>query len=368
MKSPLVLAVLAFAGWCAASAVWSDLPSMTLRRVGVFACLLVAAFGLVRQLSPREWLHLAWMIPAGGLVVGLSAEVVLGTFRPWSAGYRFSGTLHPNTQGLSLAAMCFATFCLARENGWRKCGYVSLFAFGLLFIVLTKSRTSFAGVVVAITLLLTLRTASGVKWSVGMAALWAVSLAAVAVSLLNIDVEDQLTQAALLGRKEQAESLTGRMPIWTTLAEHVAQRPLVGYGYDSFWTPDRIETVSSDLHWGIREAHSAYIDTVLGVGLVGGLLVLTAVFLGLRSSSEQYLQCGHPLFGFVFAMLVFGLINACTESGMTMPLFVPFLTAAALLETATVSAARHAFQPGRVDGRIPALGLALSRERLRTLT
>lgn len=344
-KSPLVLLMLVFAGWCAVSAVWSDVPSMTLRRVIVLGCLLVGAFGLARQLSPREWLHLAWIIPAAGLLIGLGTELALGTFLPWAAGYRFSGTLHPNSQGMSLAAMCFATFCLARESGWRKRGYLYVFAVGLLFLVLTKSRTSAAGVLLGVTLLLTLRTASGVKWSVGLAALWAVSLAAVGVSLSNIDVEDQLTQMALMGRREQSESLTGRMPIWTTLADHVAQRPLVGYGYDSFWTADRIDTVSSELQWGIREAHSAYIDTVLSVGLVGGLLLLAAVFLGLRRSSEQYLHTGHPLFGFLFAMLAYGMIDACTESGMTMPLFVPFLTAAALLQTATVG---QAFQPDRL--------------------
>jgi len=407
-RSPLVLLVLALAGWSVLSAGWSDMPSMTLRRVMVLSCLLLAAFGLVRQLSPREWLHLAWIIPAAGLLIGLGAELSLGTFRPWSADYRFSGTLHPNTQGLSLAAMCFATFCLARDrrseiggrrsevggssNGqfvlrppssdMRPAGYLVLFAVGLLFLVLTKSRTSVAGVLVGVTLLVTLRTASTWKWSLGLAALWAVSLAAITVSLLNIDVEDQLTQMALMGRKEQAESLTGRMPIWTTLADHVARRPLVGYGYDSFWTADRIDTVSSELQWGVREAHSAYLDTVLSVGLVGGLLLLAVVFVGLRTSSEQYLQSGHPLFGFLFAMLVFSLINACTESGMTMPLFAPFLTAASLLQSATVSAARYAFQPDAVadaasirtdagsvrheNGTDAACGLALNETWLRT--
>jgi len=333
----------AFFGWCLLSLFWSDDPTMTLRRVVVLGCLLTGALGIVRQLSLRELLHLAWIVPAAGLAVGFGAELALGTFRPWSAGYRFSGTLHPNSQGLSLAAMCFATFCLARDAGRRedrrayRGRYWSLFAVGLLFLVLTKSRTSFAGVMLAVTLLATLRTASGWKWSVGLASLWTVSTAALCIMLFDVDVERQLTGLALLGRTEQAGSLTGRLPIWETLLEFVRQRPLVGYGYGSFWTPDRIDTVSSELQWGVREAHSAYLDTVLGVGLVGGMLLLLTIFTGLWKACEQYLRTGHPLFGFVFAMLVFGLINGCTESGMTMPMIVPFLVVCGLLQTATVA-------------------------------
>ncbi len=334
--TPLLLAPLAaYFVWCLLSIAWSDNPSMTLRRCLVLTCLVLGGGGLVKQLTLREFLHLAWSIPLAYLVIGIGAEVALGTFRPWAGDYRFSGTVHPNTQGLSLATLCLASFCLARESQWRKRGYLFVFAVGFLFLMLTKSRTSFAGLVLAITLLLTLRTASGLKWSVGLGGIWTVATLAVIVLLFNIDVEEQLTDLALMGRKEQAESLTGRMPIWTVLSDYVAARPIVGYGYESFWTPDRIDTVSSELHWGIREAHSAYLDTILGVGLIGGMLLLTAIFAGVGLASKQYLQTGHPAFGWSFGLLVFGLINGCTESGMMMPMFVPFLAVCGLLQVAT---------------------------------
>ncbi|MFQ5730470.1 MAG: O-antigen ligase family protein [Planctomycetaceae bacterium] len=330
----LALLIAALAGWCLLSVLWSDMPSMSLRRCIVAGCLLVGAVGIARQLSLRELVHLAWIIPAVWLAIGVSAEIRLGTFRPWSGEYRFSGTTHPNTQGLSLATMCFATFCLAREGRWKKRGYLVVCGIGLLFLVLTKSRTSFAGVLGALTLLLTMRTASGTKWSVGLFAVWSVATAALFVLLFNVDVGEQLTHLALMGRKEQSASLTGRMPIWTVLADFVSQRPIVGYGYESFWTPDRIDAVSTELQWGIREAHSAYIDTVLSVGLVGAGLLLLTVFTGLRSAAQRYLKTGHPSFGFLFAVCVFGLINAFTESGMTMPMFVPFVAVCGFVQLA----------------------------------
>ena len=334
--TPTTGLMLAFVAWCLLSVMWSDMPSMTLRRWMVLCCLAVGAVGIARQLSPRELLNLAWILPAAGLAIGLFAELSLGTFRPWSGGYRFSGTLHPNTQGLSLAAMCLASFCLARESGWNKQGFLVLCGVGLLFVILTKSRTSFAGLILAVTLILTLRTASTLKWSIGLAGMWWVTAASVTVMIFNIDVEKELTELALMGRQEQAASLTGRLPIWTVLSESVAQRPLTGYGYDSFWTPDRIEAVSTELQWGLKEAHNAYLETVLAVGLIGALLLLVLVLNTLRRSHVQYLRTGHPLFGFLFAMLLFALVNACTESGMVMPMLVPFLLACGFVQLSAV--------------------------------
>lgn len=334
--TPVSGLMLAFVAWCLLSILWSDVPSMTLRRCLVLCCLGVGAVGIARQLSMRELLYLAWIIPAAGLVVGLSAELALGTFRPWSGGYRFSGTMHPNTQGLSLGAMCLASFCLARESRWKNHGYLVLFGVGCLFLILTKSRTSFAGLMLAVTLILTLRTASTLKWSFGLAGLWCVTTVAVVVMLFGIDVEAQLTDLALMGRKEQAASLTGRLPIWTALSDSAAQRPLLGYGYDSYWTPDRIDSVSAEVQWGLKEAHNAYLETVLAVGLIGAALLIAIVLNVLYRSCVQYLRTGHPLFGFLYAMLVFGLVNGCTESGMVMPMFVPFLLTCGFVQFSSV--------------------------------
>jgi len=339
---PLAVLMLVFYGWCMTSVLWSDAPSTTLRRCAVLTCLAFGALGMGRQLTLRELLHIAWIVPAVGLAIGLAAELKLGTFRPFSGDYRFSGTLHPNSQGMSLAMMCLALFCLCRDSQWKKQGYVVLFGIGLVFLVLTKSRTSFAGLLLAVTLLLTLRTASGWKWGVALSGLWVTTTAAVLVMLFNIDVRDQLTQMALLGRKEQAESLTGRLPLWTRLSEDFVQRPIAGYGYDSFWTPERIDAVSTDLQWGLKEAHNAYLETVLNLGLMGGILLLLIVFPALRDARKQYLNRGHPLFGFLFGMLAFGLLNGLTESGMVMPMFVPFVIATGLAQLVVVESRESA--------------------------
>lgn len=338
MSGGIGLCILAFTGWAFLSIGWSVDPSMTTRRVMAMVCLLIGALGIARQLTPRELLRLGWLIPCLTLLVGVAAEIALGTFHPYAGSYRFAGTLHPNTQGMYLTSMSLAAFCWCRESGWRNPGPICLLFAGFAFLVLTKSRTSAAGFLIAVTLLLTLRTRAGLKWMTGFAAAWVLAVAMLVVLLFGIDVKQELTELALLGRKEQAESLTGRLPIWTELQTAIAQRPLSGYGYDTFWTPDRIETVSSTLQWAIHEAHSAYIDMLLSVGLIGLIILLCGVFAGLCVASRRYLVDGQPLFGYLFGLYIFGLINGFTESGMTMPMFVPFLCVCGL---ASLTARAH---------------------------
>src|SRR3546814_8434536 len=55
--------------------------------------------------------------------------------------------------------------------------------------------------------------------------------------------------AVLLGREDPGSgdptSLTGRVPLWGVLIEHyVSERPLLGYGFQGFWTPRHIVEVS----------------------------------------------------------------------------------------------------------------------------
>lgn len=119
--------------------------------------------------------------------------------------------------------------------------------------------------------------------------------------------------------------LTGRIPIWTELLPFARQRLLTGYGYDSFWTPDRIDIVSGDVQWGLREAHSAYLDATLSVGLVGMLTLVGIVLAGLFRSAQRYLKTGDVNYCFLFGLLTLGLIDSVTESGMLMTGFMPFV-------------------------------------------
>src|SRR5207249_1676684 len=131
-------------GLAAISFVWTSDPGMCLRRLLTLLCCVIAAAGVARALSLRE---ISWLILSvfGGLaMIGLLAEMLLGTFRPWAGDYRFAGTVHPNTQGPSLAALCLAAFTLARDSNRSRVWLWATFVIGVMLLLLTKSRSTAA--------------------------------------------------------------------------------------------------------------------------------------------------------------------------------------------------------------------------------
>lgn len=334
----LGLLVCFYIAWCGATFFWSIDPSMTMRRLIVFLCCCIGALGISRQLTMGELVRLAVVVSTLFFVIGVATELALSTFRPWSSEYRFAGTVHPNTQGLNLVTLCLSSFCLACSAKKGRIALAALFCLGFAFLVLTKSRTSCGGAILGVFAIWSLRSSLRTQLLVAVGGLGTVA----AVTLVNLQlvggIGDNVTNAMLLGRTQQNASLTGRLPLWQELGYHMRERPILGYGFDTFWTPDHIESVSAALQWGIKEAHSAYIESVLNVGLVGATTLLLGVFIATWRARQRYLATGEAGCDFFFALLIFALANGFTESGMVLPMFVPFLTACGLTRLAFTSA------------------------------
>lgn len=333
LDSMLPICVIGFFLFTFLSLSWSDSPSMTFRRVAVLVCFALGAYGISKAFTLTDLLCLVVFVCTSTLAIGFVCELCLGTFRPWASAYRFSGTVHPNTQGLYLTSLCLATCCLMRQGFAKRC-MLPIFLAGLVFLLLTKSRTSCAGVILSLSVIWVLHAPKGLLPIAIIGGVWFAATTGLFVSFLALDFSESASNAVLLGREEQAESLTGRLPIWETLWPYVQDRPLFGYGYDSFWIPARVNAVSSELQWGIREAHSAYIDTVLSVGLIGAALWMVVVLGTLARALDYYYRTQHEGHAFLFGLMIFGLINAFTESGMIMPLFVPFVVLAGIMQHA----------------------------------
>jgi O-antigen ligase len=140
--------------------------------------------------------------------------------------------------------------------------------------------------------------------------------------------------ALLMGRAEESDTLSGRAFIWPEVLYFANQRPWLGFGFESFWTPARIETISTNLGWGLREAHNAYLETLLSIGFVGLGLILLVSAAGLLSAIRGYRASRDPCYALPLGLLAFGLLNAGLESGMVTIEIVPFLLAASLLRLA----------------------------------
>ena len=99
----------------------------------------------------------------------------------------------------------------------------------------------------------------------------AIGITACSLGLFFQDkLADKVRSTVLMGREEEgkADTLTNRVPLWNECLEYIEQRPWLGYGYDSFWTPHRVFLISQHQGWEIPHSHNGYIEMLLSLGLI----------------------------------------------------------------------------------------------------
>lgn len=312
----VALPILGYVAWCCASVLWSVEPGMGFKRVITLACFYLCALGIGRRFEIRDICWLMFVIIAGYFVLGLGLELALGTFRPWQSGHRFAGTLHPNSQAAHLSMMCLAAFALVPSETKSKKWLYAAVVIGVVFVALTRSRTNLAGAILALTAIWALRSSFKSKLIFAYLTVMAGLLATMLLMLAGKDPLTQLFEGAMLGREDDVASLSGRGFIWPICWEFIGQRPWLGYGYGSFWTPNRIELFLEELQFSMFEAHNGYLELLLATGIVGCGLYVASMFTTLFASASAALKTGDRSYALLFGVMVFAFIYANSESGM----------------------------------------------------
>lgn len=331
--------------WSFVSMGWADDRALAFKRLMVLGFCLLGAMGLASRFNLTDLCKATLWITSIYAAIGIGAEIMHGNFRPWSGGYRFAGTMHPNGQALNCGAMTIAGFLLRRGDAHRR---LSMFMFlaGLFCLVLTKSRTATGGTLIAIGILWSMKRSIETRWIALIATAWLVITGVMVGMLANSS--GGFTNAVNMGRESETAAGNGRYPIWTTCWDMVGSRAPIGFGYECFWLPERIEFVSWTVGWPLSSAHSTYLEVVLSIGIVGLLLYLAAIGLGLAASFERHRSTAEIGAGFLFGVLLLGAIQGLMESGFSSPTsLVPFV--------ASVGIARLAFfeSPFAVTPMIP---------------
>lgn len=308
--------------WCCASVLWSISPGQSIRKLLVLFFGVLGAVGAARKLRPRDLMLLCLIIFGSFTLVGLAGELAQGTFKPWVGGYRFSGTIHPNGQAVMLTFSILAAFILYRnepKNSLTRPMFATIVvvAFGLL--LLTKSRTPTAGLLAALLFLWLVHASLKTRLAVVGGIVFVVCIVGFVLAAFDIDVTQEVTKAVLMGRQDESEAFTGRLPIWTELSNYIAHRPLTGYGYEAFWQESNIEAISEKLHWPFREAHSTFFDGTLSIGLIGMGMLIVIYILCIYETLKSWRQTQDESYAYVIGMLVVLGVLAFMESVVNNP-------------------------------------------------
>jgi O-antigen ligase len=324
----LISAIAALSTLLFLSAAWSEDSILTLKRSSQPILLVLAALGIAKHCRANDVCRFAALFSATALVVGVVASCTSGTFMSGDA-YRFGGTLHPNSQAVNCAILSLsslALFCNRRETGEFRWRWIVPFVFGVAFLLLTRSRTT----TIAFAASLLMFGLVGLSWRARFVFILFTATGVLAGACLLL-VPDSSADGALMGmlrmgrEDEDIGSLTGRLPIWQAISGDIAKRPFFGYGYGGFWTDQQVWDYSFIRHWEFNHAHSAYLESLLNLGLVGLSLGLFLVLNTARIAAVNYGTTGDVGFRFIAALMILALVHGLVDSNFVIFGFAPLL-------------------------------------------
>ena len=312
--------------WTLASVTWSVEPHHTIRELmRLFAYVFVAAM-LALRFNPRSLCLMLIIALAASIATAIGVEIVTGGFRPWVPDYRLSGSMHSGAVGSFSMLLVLGTYAMARQQQGKR--WWCLFAMALACLLLSKALTAFvatAAGLVAIHLLGKSKR-SLVLGACCMATLLAAGL--MATSAVDFWSQFRSGRVDTLGRDYDFTSFNGRVPLWNVLWNALDGKRIEGFGFGAYWVSDRIELLNDELNWYASHAHSAYLGTMVHLGLVGLVLLLATALLALRCTVRRIRTIGSPEYYVIASWMVAAFVIGIAETNVVEPRDLGLCTAA----------------------------------------
>jgi exopolysaccharide production protein ExoQ len=323
IEGPLLVWLLP--GTALLSTLWSEAPVGTLRfgieYVVTIGCAVLAG----SLLKPRS------LIVALVLAFIAIALISLAYGRegvdPLTGVVTFVGIFESKNQlGLVASLLLLGAITLVLDT--RQSGPIRLMGCGagllaLPLIVMSRSATSVASVVLAVAVLLLGLFASRLDRFGRSRALFAAFVLAM-LALLLIVASGTDTNGFILGVLGRNSTLTGRTYLWSFAAQIIGDDPLLGRGYQAFWLRDSVnaESLWHEFHVASGAGfsfHNAYVEMAVELGYVGVAVLavtLAGIFIGVLRWSWDIRSVPAAFF---VALMVCMLVRSVAEVDFTGP-------------------------------------------------
>jgi O-antigen ligase len=320
LRPVLILTVL----WSVVSVVTSWEPSLAARRLA-FA-LVVMSISAMLLLLPKNLRHFSDLMAAAALIVLVACYLGV-LLLPQYAIHHATDFLEPehdgnwrgvfphkNDAGATMVLFIFIGFYVARMRSLALGGLIVVLS--TVFLAFTQSKTAIG--VLPLTLILSAIIGRTRKPALGVFLVVAILLIFNLSSIGTVLFEPmrKLMEAIM-----PDATFTGRTELWQLGVEAVAQRPITGYGYLTFWgTPEVVYGLGGAVTWAnaATDAHNAYLNLALGIGIPGMLLVVVWVVVlpivdFCRGSPSPEARALQTLF---LRVCLYGVYASCFESSI----------------------------------------------------
>jgi O-antigen ligase len=243
----------------------------------------VVVIALAKGFSALDLARLGFYSCGVVAILAILTEIfITKTFAPLDPEYRMMGVMSSNSQAQNLTACIFCGLTLLMKYPRRAKWMVPALGLMALLLYFTRGRT--ATVACVLLSLFFVKSILHDRFKVHTRIAIGILLVATivpAIILMGGKSADVAGSALMLGRDDTQNnaSLSNRAPLWAELMDYVSDRPLLGYGYNAFWTSGRISKISDHQKWGVPNAHNTYLDQELSVG-IPGVILYTAVLWG----------------------------------------------------------------------------------------
>jgi exopolysaccharide production protein ExoQ len=327
------LGLAAVVGFCLLSVVWSDYPALTIRRALLLVFLTVSAAAIAAGTTDLRRLHgVLFGTLTAVVLLNLVATAVAPGVAITDIGVRGIYS-QKNVAGIvsMLAVVVAATWILGASRARSVAVGLAALLPALLFLVLTKSKTSIALTALALGIVAVFALAEWIGARFVLLVLGAGLLASALLLAIfaAFDFNPLLIVAAVTGDA----TFTGRDELWSFALNSALERPWLGHGYGAFWDVgeandplQRLDPGSwlGDVDIGtINQAHNGYLELWLHIGLPATILgVLVVARRGL--TALRYVAAGsagaaeRAAVGMLGLILLLYLLHNFTEATLFM--------------------------------------------------
>ena len=284
LKAITPLLVLTFL-WFACSAVLSLYAGLASRRLVLASFVIFQAAMFL--LLPQDRTHFVRLLAFGSLAVlvlcyagvifapGLSIHQSTDIAEPQLAGNWRGFFAHKNGAGAGMGMLIISGIYVFRRFSRALGSLIIALASVFLYFTESKSPIMLLPLALVFSALFTRLRSPTAKF------MTAISVPAI-IGVLTIGSVAFDAVYAVVEKLMSDPSFTGRNDIWEFTLGHIAQHPLVGYGYQAFWgTAELVNAWTWTESWGYRasDAHNGYLNIAVMTGLVGLALALGWVFI-----------------------------------------------------------------------------------------
>jgi exopolysaccharide production protein ExoQ len=311
------------------SSLWSFHPAVSLRKAVTLLQIVLFAYYLAAKFPVERVLRLLTSVFAVALVLSAIVAVAVpevGTMHePELAGAWRGVFAHKSALG---GACIMGTLCFAwrwTREPERRVLHSAGILLCLALAVLSMSKTA----QLTIALLGPIAVFLHLLRLPGLAKLWAAYVMAALFAVLGGGLFFFFAEITEAVGKDP--TLTGRVPVWRSLAEFALHRPLGGYGYNAFFVlenPD-VEQVWRLGGWNMWDAHNTVLGIFLELGLPGLVLsqwvLLATVWRALRAFSGDAVPWAGFAAGYAISYVVMSLVEMVMFRGDLYSTLITFL-------------------------------------------